>query len=173
MDDGHDMSRDTVMLTYEELAGRLDIDVQSARRRALRHRWPKTRGNDGKARVAVPATVLPAAGAIVAATNATPAAGVAVAVPAAVAVTPEVLSHLLSQVGEVAELRERLGRAEGEAMARRDAEAHARAEAAQERQERERAVAERDAARDELAMWLAGGPLARAWRVLAYRRGRP
>ncbi len=48
MDEGSDVSRDTVMLTYEELATRLGIDVQSARRRVLRHRWAKTKGNDGR-----------------------------------------------------------------------------------------------------------------------------
>ena len=34
------------------------------------------------------------------------------------------------------------------------------------------AEAARDAAKAELAEWTAGGPLARAWRALAYRRGR-
>src|SRR5689334_3994425 len=71
MSEGRDVSRDTVSLTYEELAARLGIDMQSARRRALRQRWPKTRGNDGRARVAVPAAVLPAAGATAAAADAT------------------------------------------------------------------------------------------------------
>jgi hypothetical protein len=77
-----------------------------------------------------------------------------------------------AQAGVVPELLERVGRAEGEAAARRDAEARERARADAERQGRERAEADRDAARDELAMWMAGGPLARAWRALAYRRGR-
>jgi hypothetical protein len=97
-----DMSRGTVSLTYQELAERLGIDVQSARCRALRSGWPKSPGNDGKARVNVPATVLPA----IPATKATPQAGVVpTEVPPAafVSMTPEVLSHLLSQVAELPE----------------------------------------------------------------------
>lgn len=52
--------------------------------------------------------------------------------------------------------RERAGRAEGGATAERGA--------------RERAEAERDAARNELNTWTAGGPLTRALRALIYRR---
>ena len=48
--------------------------------------------------------------------------------------------------------------AEGEVKVRQEAEVR-------ERQARE-------AAERELAAWTAGGPLARAWRALAYRRGR-
>jgi hypothetical protein len=170
------MSRDTVSLTYEELAARLGIDIQSARRRALRAKWPKSRGNDKRARVHVPATVLPAAGATVPPTNAT-------SMPP-VAVTPEALSLLVSQVGELADLRHRLGHAEGRAERaeaqvvherdRADAERAAR-QAAEQGQDAARAAAEaardgREAAERELATWTAGGPLARAWR--AFWRGR-
>jgi hypothetical protein len=66
----------------------------------------------------------------------------------------------------VPDLRERLGRAEGESGTLRE----------QARAERDRAEAERgraEAARAELADWTAGGPLARAWRALVHRRGRP
>jgi hypothetical protein len=115
-----DMSRDTVSLTYQELAERLGIDVQSARRRALRSGWPKSPGNDGKARVNVPATALSAVGA----TKATPTPHVLSTEPTAVApvaATPQALSHLLSQAAELPELRERLGRAEAEAAALREA----------------------------------------------------
>jgi hypothetical protein len=196
--DSHsDMSRDTVSLTYEELAERLGIDTQSARRRALRSHWLRTKGNDGRARVSVPATVLPNVGA----TNATPLPVVLTTnlPPAAlVAATPESLSHLLSQVAEVGELRERLGRMEaerdtarGEAAAERtraergEAEretariATARAEGeaaalrdsvAREVEARRAAEAEREATRQALAEWEAGGPLARAWRAFLYRR---
>jgi hypothetical protein len=220
-----DMSRDAVSLTYQELADRLGIDVQSARRRALRSRWPKAPGNDGRARVLVPAAVLPAAAAIVPATDATrlPPVAPAEAPPAAaVPATPEALSHLLSRVAEAGELRERLGRLEAEAealrvaasrereradrgearaaeaerrfeterlrvaMAEREREearvqaaaAEARAEELQVSIAREtaraaRAEAARRATEDELAGWVAGGPIARAWRALVYRRGRP
>jgi hypothetical protein len=65
---------------------------------------------------------------------------------------------------ELAELRERVVRAEGETAALRDTVAHERAATARERQGRE-------AAEQELAEWTAGGPLARAWRALVYRRG--
>ena len=121
-DSPSDTSRDTVSLTYQELADRLGIDVQSARRRALRSRWPKVPGNDGKARVSVPAAVLPVAPVTIGATVAP-----AGPLPAAlVAATAEALSHLLSQVADMGELRDRLGRVEAE----RDA---ARAEASAER----------------------------------------
>jgi hypothetical protein len=41
-------------LTYRELAGRLGVSVEAARRRALRARWSRQSGNDGKARVLLP-----------------------------------------------------------------------------------------------------------------------
>lgn len=57
---------------------------------------------------------------------------------------------------EVADLRERVGRSDGTATAERAA--------------RERVEVERDATREELATWTAGGPLSRALRALIYRR---
>ena len=53
-----DTSQDTISLSYQELAARLGIDTQSARRRVARSGWRKTPGNDGRMRVAVPADVL-------------------------------------------------------------------------------------------------------------------
>lgn len=44
----------TETMTYDELAARLGIEVDSARRLARRRRWSKKTGNDGKARVDVP-----------------------------------------------------------------------------------------------------------------------
>jgi hypothetical protein len=44
-------------LTYSELADRLGVSVQAARRRVLRSRWSRQRGNDGKARVLLPSDV--------------------------------------------------------------------------------------------------------------------
>jgi hypothetical protein len=41
-------------LTYRELAGRLGVSVEAARRRALCARWSRQSGNDGKARVLLP-----------------------------------------------------------------------------------------------------------------------
>jgi hypothetical protein len=49
---------DTVWLTYDELAERLQIGRESARRLVLRKHWAKRKGNDGKARIGVPAEVL-------------------------------------------------------------------------------------------------------------------
>jgi hypothetical protein len=45
-------------LTYAELAEELRIAPQSANRLARRKRWPRTRGNDGKTRVALPEEAL-------------------------------------------------------------------------------------------------------------------
>ena len=50
-----------VAMTYRELATRLGIRPASAKARALRNRWRTTPGNDGLARVSVPAEVLDAA----------------------------------------------------------------------------------------------------------------
>jgi hypothetical protein len=41
-------------LTYRELAAKLGVSVEAARRRALRARWSRQSGNDGKARVLLP-----------------------------------------------------------------------------------------------------------------------
>ena len=40
-------------LTYRELAQGLDISGEAARQKAIRGRWPRQRGNDGKARILV------------------------------------------------------------------------------------------------------------------------
>ncbi len=138
-----DSHSDTVSLTYQELADRLGIDVQSARRRVLRSGWAKAPGNDGKARVFVPVTVLPTAAATTAAT--VPPAGASPAVP--VVATPEALSHLLSQVAETGELRDRVGRLEGEAKELRDTLAHERAAIEHLRSELDQAEQQREEAR--------------------------
>ncbi|MBB4067426.1 hypothetical protein [Gellertiella hungarica] len=48
----------TESLTYRELADRLGIKLDSARKMTLRRKWQKTMGNDGTVRVAVPSEVL-------------------------------------------------------------------------------------------------------------------
>lgn len=48
-----------VILTYKELAERLQIKPQSARKLAQRKKWMRSAGNDGTARVHVPLDVLP------------------------------------------------------------------------------------------------------------------
>jgi len=45
-------------LTYAELAKVLKIKPESATRLAIRKRWPRTKGNDGKVRVTVPEDAL-------------------------------------------------------------------------------------------------------------------
>ncbi len=61
-DHGPDIRADTRWLSYEEAGHVLGIDPDSVARRARRLKWPRLPGNDGKARVAVPADVLPASG---------------------------------------------------------------------------------------------------------------
>lgn len=41
--------------TYRQVAARIGCSVEAARRRALRGKWPRTKGNDGAARVRPPA----------------------------------------------------------------------------------------------------------------------
>ncbi len=57
-DHGPDIRADTRWLTYEEAGRVLGIDPDSVARRARRLKWPRLPGNDGKARVAIPADVL-------------------------------------------------------------------------------------------------------------------
>lgn len=49
---------DTIALTYKELAERLNIKPESARKTAQRRRWRRTNGNDGTVRVHVPVEAL-------------------------------------------------------------------------------------------------------------------
>ncbi|HEY8613005.1 MAG TPA: hypothetical protein VIL69_17175 [Roseomonas sp.] len=161
LDNYDDASSDTVMLTYQELAERLGIDVQSARRRAQRSGWRRIPGNDGKARVVVPGHVL--------ATDSTAAAP---KTPSSATSAPpdpmtlEMMSHLLSQLEETRTLaaqrgielareRERLARVEGERDGLRDGfrllearaeEAEERARTAEEKAAEVRAVMSRVAA---------------------------
>jgi len=53
---------DTRSLSYDELAGLLGIERESARHLAFRRRWRRTKGNDGKARVEVPLEAIPGPG---------------------------------------------------------------------------------------------------------------
>ena len=50
---------DTESLTYRELADRLGVKVESARKTVQRRRWQRTTGNDGQVRVMVPVQALP------------------------------------------------------------------------------------------------------------------
>lgn len=48
----------TIWMTYAEIAERTGVTVASAQRRVLRAKWARQPGNDGKARIAVPRSVL-------------------------------------------------------------------------------------------------------------------
>lgn len=56
------MSQDiqTILLTYAGLAERLGVQIASAKTRAMRNNWRRTRGNDGRTLVAVPSEALAA-----------------------------------------------------------------------------------------------------------------
>ena len=46
-------------MTYDEAATLLHIKPDSVRRRAASKRWPKRQGNDRKARVGIPVSIIP------------------------------------------------------------------------------------------------------------------
>jgi len=50
---------DTESLTYRELAARLGVKVESARKMVQRKRWRRVTGNDGTVRICVPVDALP------------------------------------------------------------------------------------------------------------------
>lgn len=58
------MSDDVEWLTIDEAAARLGISRESVRRTALRKRWAKRPGNDGRVRLGVPIERLPSAPAV-------------------------------------------------------------------------------------------------------------
>ena len=49
---------DVRWLTYDEMAQELRITRESARQLTIRKRWPRQKGNDGKARIGVPEDAL-------------------------------------------------------------------------------------------------------------------
>lgn len=50
---------DEVWMTYDEAAASLGIKADSVRRRAAARKWPRRKGNDGKARVGIPPDIIP------------------------------------------------------------------------------------------------------------------
>lgn len=50
---------DTESLTYRELADRLGVKPESARKTVQRKRWQRVTGNDGTVRILVPVEALP------------------------------------------------------------------------------------------------------------------
>lgn len=184
-----DIRDDTRWLTYK-VAGRvLGIDPDSVARRARRLKWPRLPGNDGMARVAIPEDILLSSAPDATSDRAAGSMpdnpgdtgghvrsdennmikaleGEATALREALARERERTDRAEAAAAVVPELRERLGRAEGEAAAVRE----------QLKIEQDRAEASArhlEAARAELAAWMAGGALVRAWRAFLHRRGRP
>lgn len=49
----------SISLTYRELADRMGVKIESARKTVQRKRWQRTTGNDGLVRVTVPIDALP------------------------------------------------------------------------------------------------------------------
>jgi DNA primase len=45
---------ETQWLTYRQAADKLGVSPQAVRQKSIRGRWPRTKGNDGQARVQVP-----------------------------------------------------------------------------------------------------------------------
>ena len=52
-------SPEIIWMTYREAGDRLGIKTDSVRRRAASRKWQRRPGNDGKARVGIPADVIP------------------------------------------------------------------------------------------------------------------
>lgn len=92
----------------------------------------------------------------------------------------ELEALVMKQATELVAQAERMGRAEAEAAASREAVAREIRQAEQAEEARKvaemqlnAAQAARDATQAELAAWTAGGPVARTWRAFWNRRGRP
>jgi hypothetical protein len=177
-------------MSYRELAEELEISLRAAEARARRQvragHWRHRNDNDAlkTARVLVPPADLAAMrqgteGDTVPDTRGNTQGNT----------DPHIFSLMLAELkaaherelavrdAVTAELRQNLSRAEREAVQLREDVARERARADEERTARqaadgsqERALAERDATRAELASWTAGGALERALRALMWRR---
>ena len=146
----------TVALTYEQIAQRLGITVPSVRRMVNRHRWRKTRANDGRTLVNVPEEYLaerdaaretaPVAASMVAPTPALEAVSETVPEAAPVpALEADLLARLASLQDELVEMARRAGAAE---VLVEEMRVGLKQERAERLQERERA--------DHLAVEVAG-----------------
>jgi len=153
-------------MTYKEAASEFGLSPEAIRKRARRLRWEIVPWNDGKTRVVVPFGAELHPPPVRPARPAGQPAGDREEVLAEVRRRAEAAEGRIRQLeGELADQRERAARAEGEMQATRDALAHERGQVAAER-------AARQALEAELAYWTAGGPWARTWRGLFWRRGR-
>ena len=174
---GATITPDMRWMTYREMADFLAMKEESARRRAQREGWPRQLGNDGRTRVGVPGDAAPINEGQSGATDTGDDR------PGEVATIRETLARERDRADRaearadraetaaalVPELRERAGRAEGEAATLRDQLKAERTRAVTQMREVEAA---RDAAKAEMVEWTAGGPLARAVRAFLNRRGR-
>jgi hypothetical protein len=165
-DGGGDVTPNTRWMTYKELADFLGVEEESARRRAQRAHWPRRRGNDRdkKTRVGVPGDITLDDARKVARDDAVDGVGYDRG-----GVPGDVVPAL---VAELAELRERVGRAEGDAAAARAELARILADRDHERGERR---AERQAAEAERArlVELLADATTPWWHRLLGRRPRP
>jgi len=83
---------DTIALTYRELADRLGIKPESARKTAQRKRWRRSTANDGTARVHVPLEALVVPGTVPADVPGTPVPALEARISALEALLAEVRS---------------------------------------------------------------------------------
>ncbi|RZA29182.1 MAG: hypothetical protein EOP02_05250 [Proteobacteria bacterium] len=176
-------------LSYDEIAELRGIDRASAIRMVRRKRWSKQDSNDGTTRVAVPGqffrakrTKLNAPGQLVVEKS----QNVPGLSPGVNSENSPIISALSEHIvtlrqqlalaqmaaAEVPVLAERVGRAEADAAALREALIRETGQLEQAEAARKAAEAQRDAAqvaRDATAAafvsWTAGGPLIRAWRA--------
>jgi hypothetical protein len=99
----------TIALTYEALAERLGINIASARRLALRRRWQKGKGNDGRAIVQVPEDFLQCRD-----DSRTDAAETVAPLVPETALVSDLLARLAAAQGEIVAMAHKLGAAETE-----------------------------------------------------------
>jgi hypothetical protein len=147
-------------MTYRELADFLGVEEESARRRAQRARWPRRPGNDGKTRVAVPGDVAPDETRKVTRDDQGNDGG---------DITPALAALMERQAAEQAKLLERVGRAEGEAKALREALQAAEALAIEQRERAAAAEGEAVALRDAVGYARAQAATERAARDRAQK----
>lgn len=129
-----DATPDTRWMTYRELADFLGVAEESGRRRAQRAHWPRRPGNDGKTRVGVPGDITPDETRTATRDGQGDNGG---------DITPTLAAWMERQAADLAKLHERVGRAEGEAIALREA-------LAREGEQRERAEGERETLATEI-----------------------
>jgi hypothetical protein len=168
-------------MTYAEIAAALGLpSAKAGEAKARRAKWERQVGNDGFARVAVPLSVLEEPNPQRRARPAT-ASRASEGPPQALqinlllaelkAAQERAIEELKASHDRLAgELRDRAVWAEGVAATLQGSLAHEQAQVVAEREARQAAEARLEAARSEMADWMAGGPLARAWRALLYRR---